>query len=80
MGPMMMTPGSGALWLPVIVVLFLVLLVAGGVAAAVLAGRSRRPAQLPPPPDPVETLKQRYAAGEIDHDELDRRLDLLLRR
>ena len=31
-----------------------------------------------PSPDPVEVLRQRYARGEIDHDELSRRLGDLL--
>jgi hypothetical protein len=32
----------------------------------------------PPADDPVEVLRQRYARGEIDHDELSRRLGDLL--
>ena len=32
----------------------------------------------PPAPDPVEVLRQRYARGEIDHEELSRRLGDLL--
>lgn len=36
------------------------------------------PAGVSPSPDPVEVLRQRYARGEIDHDELSRRLGDLL--
>jgi putative membrane protein len=55
--------------------------VAGILAHAVRASRATHPPALPVAGwTPIETLKERYARGEIDHDELDRRLDRLLRR
>ena len=42
----------------------------------VVAIRATRPST-PPAPDPERTLAQRFAAGEIDEDEYQRRLDAL---
>ena len=37
-----------------------------------------RPAEEPVPSDPVDRLRERYAEGDIDETEFERRLDLLL--
>lgn len=47
-----------------------------GVGSRVL--RERR-VPLAPPEDPLMTLRERYAHGDIDNDEFARRLDALLR-
>lgn len=73
---------AGTVWMLVVAIL----VVAGGVVAIVLAHRSR---MLPPgtadaprtnsEDGAIVELRERYARGEIDEDELDRRLGPLLR-
>jgi uncharacterized membrane protein len=43
-----------------------------------LRWRRLRDSEEPTQPDPLETLKDRYAAGELSDEEFDRRLDRLL--
>ena len=70
---------GGGLLVGLIVVVLLLLLVGGGIAAAVwfASQGSRGPSQRPPyeeaGKDPaLETLRRRYAAGEIDREEYER--------
>ena len=44
----------------------------------VLRWRRLRDDEEPTQPDPLETLKDRYAAGELSDEEFERRLDRLL--
>lgn len=62
-----------------------VLLLPAGLGVALQAARARSARQRRLPPSPAEDpalaiVKERYARGEIDHDELDRRLHHLLSR
>ncbi|CAM3752497.1 SHOCT domain-containing protein [Nocardiopsis rhodophaea] len=64
--------------LAVAVVIAVAVLLLRSTALAMPAVQQRRS----PPPivdGPVETLKERYAQGEIDHEEFKRRLDVLMR-
>lgn len=77
MGPMGM---SGMEWF--MPGMFLAVLLAGMVGVAlVLAGTMRRQAvpAVQSEPATIAAAKERYARGEIDHAELDRILDTLLR-
>lgn len=58
---------------PGIVCLFAALLVAEPIAAAIRADDERTHAG-----DPLEELRERYARGEIDHDEFERRVERLV--
>ncbi len=77
-------PSSGALAGGLASVLLLLPAAGVGIALQTARAKSARQRRLPPP-QPAEdlalaVLKERYARGEIDHDELDRRLHHLLSR
>jgi uncharacterized membrane protein len=80
-GAMMGSMGmSGGAWLLPMVLTLTVL--AGAIAAVVAVASSRRspaPAVASDEPAALAVAKERYARGEIDHQELDRILDRLLR-
>lgn len=80
-GAMMGSMGmSGDAWL--VPVLLTLTVLAGAIAAtvAVAAARPpRAPAVASGEPAGLSVVKERYARGEIDHQELDRILDRLLR-
>jgi putative membrane protein len=70
---------GGGLLVGLIVLVLLLVLVGGGIAAVVwfVGQGSRGPSQRPPSEaigqDPaLETLRRRYAAGEIDREEFER--------
>lgn len=88
---MMGWSGPGAWW-PLMIVMPLVMLAGFAVLAWMVSGmlgvRSRRPRDVQPPvsrpestarEDPLAVVRERYARGEIGHEELDRYLDRLLR-
>lgn len=86
-GPLMMLVGFAVVLVGVMVALRFV---AGGAGHSAMgpgctgrAGTPRRPSGLETPKaasDPLEIVRERYARGEIDHDELERYLDNLLTR
>ncbi|MQA03870.1 MAG: SHOCT domain-containing protein [Streptosporangiales bacterium] len=72
---------SGAGWILPAAVMLILLVGAGGLAAVVLATMRRlaTPAVAPSASGALAIARERYARGEIDHAELDRILDTLLR-
>ena len=70
---------GGGLLVGLLVLVLLLVLVGGGIAAVVwlMSQGSRGPGQRPPSEAPgqdlaLETLRRRYAAGEIDREEFER--------
>jgi uncharacterized membrane protein len=77
----MMGGGSGA-WVPLLIVALMVALVAAGTGIVIAISRresGRQLDRLPKAEDPLAVLRERYARGEIDHDEFERHLGGLLR-
>ncbi len=80
-GPHMMWAGSGGLGM-IFGPLIMILVLAPVLAVAVylvrwLGGPWHGPHRTPPPPTPVDILKERFARGEIDKDEFEERRRIL---
>jgi putative membrane protein len=70
--------GGWMAWMFLFPLLFLILLILGGVLVWALIKREGRPAHPSSPgPTALDILEQRYARGEIDHQEFEERRQAL---